>query len=322
MVHRVRHGESARRSYITPRDALAAALVIAGPPIGCVPITSGTGLPTPGDAELTCRCQEDAQVHVEVRFLVVEDHFLHDLRIDLDTVFEMTDTGPRNASYAPAPLTTDAATFVSATGPGPFLIDSLAPPADDPAEGLAPLGAILAASDVNRVLDALPQDAMLLSAPRVTAAFGQSTYTILGNESQFLSDLQHDFASALRSIDELINPVTLGPSLQLTPRVSDDGTILIDIRPSTGGVFHTPDAPGSRLIVRGSRFNTTIQLNDGQTILLGGVTDESGTTEEGTLPLLGNVPVAGRSFEDRLFVHDDSNLIVLITPTIVRDTEP
>jgi len=290
---------------------------------GCVPMPPGADDPASGGDEVTCRCREDAQVMLESRFLIVQESFLNDVGVDFDVIFETEQGSPTNARYGPAPFTNDAPAFVSALpNETELVLDSLDPPATEPAQGLSPFGAILNPNDVDQVLDALSGDDTLLSAPSVVTLFGQSAFIMVSNESQFLTDLEPNFESALRDIDELINPVTVGVTVEVTPRVDQDDTIIMDVRPSTGAVFNTPETPDSRLLARGSELTTTVRVADGETVVLGGVVDDTGATTDSTVPLLANVPLIGRTFDDRTHVHEDSNLIVLITASIVRDAEP
>jgi len=302
----------------SPRSIHPFACALALIATGCVIPMDDTTTPPTDDTDLTCRCQEDAQVSIEVRFLSVSDSFLEDIGIDVATVFDSADGEPTGASYGPAPLSDNTASFLSTLDPSADLVlPPLNPPADDLADGLSPIGSLITQSDVDLIINSLTDDATLLTAPTITTRFGQSAFATILNESQTLDDLDADFKTRLRSIDELINPVTVGPALEVTPRVDADGTIIVDIRPSTGGVFHTPETADGRVQTRGSRVVTTVRVQDGETLLLTGVTDDSGTTAEGTIPLLANVPLIGRSFDNQAFVTAQTNLLIMVTPTIV-----
>jgi len=301
-----------------PRSIRLFACALALVATGCVVSMDDTGTPPTNDTNQTCRCQEDAQVSIEVRFLSVGDTFLDDIGIDIATIFESADGEPTGASYGPAAVSDSTASFLSALDTWAGLVLSpLNPPTDDLAEGLSPIGSIITQADVDLITNSLTEDDALLATPAITTRYGQSAFSIVLNESQTLDDLDADFKTRLRSIDELINPVTVGPALEITPCVDEDGTIILDIRPSTGGVFHTPETADGRVQTRGSRVVTTVRVQDGETMLLAGVTDDSGTTTEGTVPLLGNVPLVSRSVDNQAFVSDQSTLIIMVTPRII-----
>ena len=98
--------------------------------------------------------------------------------------------------------------------------------------------------------------------------------------------------------------------------------VVVDLRTTVGGTFNTPDVTGERPIIRASNVRTTVSVPDGGTLLIGGLGDiVTNETTEGIIPLLGEIPIIGRSFENRQHVQDQTKLIFMITPTIVVQEE-
>lgn len=74
------------------------------------------------------------------------------------------------------------------------------------------------------------------------------------------------------------------------------------------------------LIVR--RASTTIELRDGQSFVLGGLLQNTSNTAQDQLPWLGDVPVLGALFRGAQYKKNETDLVIIVTPHIVRPLRP
>jgi Flp pilus assembly secretin CpaC len=120
--------------------------------------------------------------------------------------------------------------------------------------------------------------------------------------------------------------VPFGVTLQIRPLVGDDDTITLDVQPLV--VF--PDAVLTDSIRRttGASLNTTAfqtrglrtssRLQDGQSLLIGGLTSNNSSTNTASLPGARRVPIVGRLFQNFNNNDQETELVVVVNPVILR----
>jgi len=117
-----------------------------------------------------------------------------------------------------------------------------------------------------------------------------------------------------------------GVGLAFTPTVLKDGQINLVIKPNVSeldpahGVTITGGVSVPALIVR--EASTTVELRDGQSFMLGGLLQNNSLTNQSQLPWLGDVPVLGALFRSAEYQKNETDLVILVTPHIVRPLRP
>ena len=103
-------------------------------------------------------------------------------------------------------------------------------------------------------------------------------------------------------------------SLQVTPQITPDGRINMELAIQQDSV-----APGIGLVpaINTNQVSTTALVNNGETIVLGGVFREENTTTEAKTPLLGDIPWLGRLFKRTGRTSRRTELLIFITPRII-----
>jgi len=308
---------------------------------GCPEILAwlgGNPVPTDGadGKQPACSGRQGLQVTIETRFITVESNFLEEIGVDLDMQLGVENAQAGSASYAPVAPTQDAVqSFLSVlTGCedvklNVFALQSLASPAGEVGAGWTLLGSFLDDTQLGVLIRAIEQDQKtnILQAPSLTVQNGQAAHISIGDEIRVVSELQPDVATGLMQVDPLIAVVITGPALTIRPVISSDRRyVTLEIRPEIGVVFNTPDVQvetgdgsvaADRPLIRTSSVRTTVSVNDGQTLLLGGLIQDAETRGNGVLPFLGNIPIIGRAFDNRQYVTEETELLVLVTPEIV-----
>jgi pilus assembly protein CpaC len=116
-----------------------------------------------------------------------------------------------------------------------------------------------------------------------------------------------------------------GVGLAFTPTVLSGGLINLKIEPevSTLDTSHPVQVAGISvppLIVR--RAATTLELRDGQSFMLAGLLQNNGTNDLNQLPWLGSVPVLGALFRSTEYQKNETDLVIIVTPHLVRPMAP
>jgi pilus assembly protein CpaC len=182
------------------------------------------------------------------------------------------------------------------------------------------LGALAVTSqDVTVLIDALAQDnlAKILAEPTLTVMSGQPASFLAGGEFPIPVGQQNNVVT--------IDFKHYGVKLDFVPTVLSSGRINLHVSPevselsTSGGVQlaagnSTIQVPG--LTVR--RAETTVELGSGQSFAIAGLMQNSETHNGSGTPFLGDVPVLGALFRSDSLTRVETELVILITPYIVR----
>ncbi len=173
------------------------------------------------------------------------------------------------------------------------------------------------------ILDLLAQDnlATILAEPNLTARSGETASFLAGGE----------FPVPIAATSGLVPTISVqfepyGVSLAFVPTVLSSNRISMRVRPevseltSTGAVSvpltNTSSVTIPGLTVR--RAETTVELGSGQTFAIAGLISKNFTTAMSGLPYLGEIPILGPLFKSDSFERDESELVILVTPYLVR----
>ncbi|MDE2805849.1 MAG: hypothetical protein OXN18_11965 [Gemmatimonadota bacterium] len=111
-----------------------------------------------------------------------------------------------------------------------------------------------------------------------------------------------------------------GVILEVTPRITDAEEIMLDLAAERSSADLAPSDVG--LIFRRQKAESRVLVKDGETVVIGGLTvDETGEVSSG-IPLLMDLPLLGRLFRTRRESSVQRELLILVTPTIVRTASP
>lgn len=152
-----------------------------------------------------------------------------------------------------------------------------------------------------------------LAEPNLTAISGETASFLAGGEIPI--PISEGFGSVSVEFKEY------GVSLSFTPTVLADGRISLRVRPE---VSQLTDAGSVRLngyVIPGlttRRVETTVELGSGQTFMIGGLMSNGQNTSTDKAPFLGDLPVLGALFRSNSFKRNETELMVIVTPYLVR----
>lgn len=173
--------------------------------------------------------------------------------------------------------------------------------------------------DINGLIDALAQDQLIsiLAEPNLTAQSGETASFLAGGEFPVPVAAQNDRIT--------IEFKQFGVSLAFVPTVLDAGRISLKVRPevselSDEGAISLPVAGGVVRIpaLRVRRAETTVELGSGQSFAIAGLLQDGNRIAGSGLPFLSDVPILGALFKSDRFRRNDSELVIIVTPYIVR----
>ena len=114
--------------------------------------------------------------------------------------------------------------------------------------------------------------------------------------------------------------VPVGIILTVTPQVSSDGFVLMNINVKSSTIADSPTVPSGAGVIPFDELNreavANVLVRDGETIVLGGILKDTNNTSESGIPYLKDVPVLGWLFKNMKWQKDFEELMVFITPRI------
>lgn len=160
------------------------------------------------------------------------------------------------------------------------------------------------------------QKAKLLASPNVTVMDGEQSTILVGERRQFpivngtTPQGQFIFSTQEQNV---------GISLQVAADIADDGTITMAVHPMVSSIIGFLQVNGGSYPQISTReSSSTLTVKDGQTILMGGLLRDEEIKNFEQLPLLGKIPFFGELFKYRKTVKNSSQLIISITPKIIK----
>jgi pilus assembly protein CpaC len=179
-------------------------------------------------------------------------------------------------------------------------------------------------NSINTVLDLLAQDQLItmLAEPNLTARSGETASFLAGGEFPIpVGGANNQITIAFKQY---------GVSLAFVPTVLTEGRISLHVHPevselTTVGAISLPIATslfGTSLItvpaITVRRADTTVELGSGQSFAIAGLLTANDTLNARGLPGVGELPVIGALFKSDLFQRDESELVIVVTPYIVK----
>jgi type II secretory pathway component GspD/PulD (secretin) len=117
-------------------------------------------------------------------------------------------------------------------------------------------------------------------------------------------------------------PVPVASGLQVTPRINGDESISMTVTPFLSDIVDTVTGPdGTTAPVISSQFITVSRrIRNGETMVIGGLISKNDQVSIRRVPLFGDLPLIGGLFQGRSVTVADSELLIFITPYIIRDS--
>ena len=120
---------------------------------------------------------------------------------------------------------------------------------------------------------------------------------------------------------ETIETITVGTVLSITPQISSDGLITLDITPAVSRLvrMETSVSGNNAPVIDIRQASSIVRVRDGATIIMGGLVQDSASTTHRKVPILGDLPLLGKVFTGTYENSERTELIFFLTPRIIRD---
>ncbi|NRF27111.1 pilus (MSHA type) biogenesis protein MshL [Vibrio coralliilyticus] len=172
-------------------------------------------------------------------------------------------------------------------------------------------------------------DLNVLSSPRVTASNNQKAVIKVGTDSYFVTDFSTNVdtssTTSTTSTDIELTPFFSGISLDVTPQIDNDGSVLLHVHPAVIDVTEenkeitngssTVSLPLATSSIRES--DSVIRAQDGDVVVIGGLMKSNTLDRTSKVPFLGDVPALGHLFRNTTQYTEKTELVILLKPTVV-----
>jgi len=155
----------------------------------------------------------------------------------------------------------------------------------------------------------------IVSKPRIAAQSGSSAKIITGDALPILTSIT---LSGVNGVSQQVQYVNVGVTLQIAPRVSGDGFVTSHIFAVVSSVSgYSQGYP----TISQRHAETSASVRDGESFVIGGLSQDSVLKSNSSIPLLGDIPLIGHVFHQETDSNAKTDLYIIITPHIVRHVE-
>ncbi|MBV1911942.1 MAG: type II secretion system secretin GspD [Kangiellaceae bacterium] len=156
----------------------------------------------------------------------------------------------------------------------------------------------------------------VLSTPSLTTLDNEEATISIGQEIPVITGSQ--LGSGNANPFQSVNRLDVGIKLKITPQINEGDAVVLTIEQEVSGIA---GATAVDVITNKRQINTTVLVNSGQTIVLGGLIDNDVQESEQKIPILGDIPWLGRLFSSTGTSKRKTNLMVFIRPTIISGND-
>jgi len=177
-------------------------------------------------------------------------------------------------------------------------------------------------TDIRAVLSALESvtSVKVLSSPQLMVLNNQTARLQVGDQVPIATQSASSVLTPGAPIVNTIQYRDTGVILTVTPRVNEGGLVLMDIGQQVSDVAQTRSSGIDSPTIQQRKINSTVSVQNGETIALGGLIRDRRSVDDVGVPLLKDVPLLGNLFKASVDVDSRTELVVLITPHVVRST--
>ncbi len=152
----------------------------------------------------------------------------------------------------------------------------------------------------------------IVSKPRIAAQSGSSAKIITGDALPILTSIA---LSGVNGVQQQVQYVNVGVTLQIAPRVADNGFVTSHVFCVVSGV--TGYSQGYPTISQ-RKAETSATVADGDTFVIGGLSQDNDFTTNSSIPGIGDIPLLGRLFDLDKSTSSKTELYIVVTPHIVH----
>jgi len=162
-------------------------------------------------------------------------------------------------------------------------------------------------------------DNNILSTPSIVTLDNEEAEIVVGANVPFVTGQQ--LSTNNDNPFQTIERRDVGITLKVKPQINDGNTIKMELEQEVSSVSPTALTGASDITTSTRQLKTTVLVDDGQTLVLGGLIDDQISDVVEKVPLLGDIPFLGRLFRFNSTTKTKQNLMIFLHPVILRDAE-
>ncbi len=196
--------------------------------------------------------------------------------------------------------------------------------APGPASTIFQVGLITQAfgQSIKLLLSALSKqgEVNILSTPKISTLNNQKAVIKVATDDVFFTTTKtREPTTGVETTTVTPQTITAGIVLDVTPQVAEDGSVIMNIRPSISERVGQATSPDGSIvpIISVRATDTVVRAQDGQTVVIGGLMQQKNTRSTQGIPGMKDVPVFGGLFRAKVDEGRKTELVILLTPTVV-----
>jgi general secretion pathway protein D len=158
-------------------------------------------------------------------------------------------------------------------------------------------------------------DVRILSRPVVLTANNERAEIVVGSQRPFVQ-LSRALPTDAVVRDQIVQYKDVGTKLSVRPTISGDGSVQLEVAQEVSSA--TSETQFNAPVISTRSVRTQLLVHDGQTIVLGGLTDREREATQGGLPLLSSLPFLGGLFGHGSRRTSETELFLFLTPRVIR----
>ncbi len=168
--------------------------------------------------------------------------------------------------------------------------------------------------------------ANLLSTPSILTMDNQEAKILVGQEVPFKTGTYTTSSSGSDNPFTTIQRKDVGVELTVTPHVHDGASVRLDVAQEVSSIVlsslaEVSSGSVSDVVTNKRQIKTTVLAEDKETIVLGGLIEDDVQDTKKKVPLLGDIPLLGKLFQNIEEQHTKRSLLVFLRPTVLRTSE-
>lgn len=181
----------------------------------------------------------------------------------------------------------------------------------------------LTAANVAVTLDMLNKitDVNIVSSPSLTVMDNKPAILQIGDQVPITTQSATGVLTPGAPIVNSVSYKDTGVILSITPRINESGRVLLDVEQEVSSVALTTSSKIDSPTIRQRKIRTSVVVNNGEALVLGGMIQESKSIGRTQIPILGDIPVFGNAarYKDHEIVKTE--LVILIRPHVIRNLD-
>ena len=164
----------------------------------------------------------------------------------------------------------------------------------------------------------------VISKPRVRTLNNQTALIKVGTEKPYFrrasTTVNNGSAGSISTQGDEVTFVTIGTILSLTPQVSEEGWITLDVSPVLSSLIGDVRSPSGETVAPQldiKQVSTIVRVRDGSTVVIGGLIQNEEGKVNRKIPFFGDIPLLGRLFQGQFDSKNRNELVIFITPRVV-----